>query len=154
MSQENGTTDSAERRRRVAEEAGEWLLRLQRGDLSKEQRAEFVDWLREAPVHVTEMLRVSQVDAVLREFGGWQDIAPLGPMQSSSSTVVTMGVPQERAEPMRSRARTRWWIPAAIAAGLSVLAVGLWTMSASGWERVETRVAERCELVLVDGSVV
>jgi transmembrane sensor len=154
MSHENGTTDSAERRQRVAEEAGEWLLRLQRGDLSKEQRAQFVDWLREAPVHVMEMLRVSQVDAVLREFGGWQDIAPLGPPQPSSSTVVTLDVARQRDEPQRARARVRWWIPAAIAAGLSVLALGLWTMSASGWERVETRAAERRELALADGSVV
>jgi transmembrane sensor len=148
MSQEKEVT--AERRRRVTEEAGEWLLRLQRGDLSKEQRAQFVDWLREAPVHVTETLRVSQVDAVLREFDGWKDVAPLNPQHSTS--VVTLDVAREPEEVAPSR--TRWWLPAAVAAGISALALGLWAMGAFGWGRVETGTAERRELTLADGSVV
>jgi transmembrane sensor len=150
MSQKIGITDAAERRRRVTEEAGEWLLRLRSGDLSKEERAQFVDWLREAPVHVMEMLRVSEVDAVLREFDGWKDMAPLNPQHSAE--VVTLNLPREREE--RARPRMRWWLPASIAAAISVLAVALWVMGAFGWDRVATAAAERRELVLADGSVV
>src|SRR6185436_786660 len=66
--------------------------------------------------------------------------------------VVTLDVAREREE--LARPRNRWWLPAAIAAGLSVLAVALWIMGAFGWERVATAAAERRELVLADGSVV
>jgi transmembrane sensor len=150
MSQKIGKTDSAERRRRVTEEAGEWLLRLRSGDLSKEERAQFVDWLREAPVHVMEMLRVSEVDTALREFEGWKDLAPLDLQQSAD--VVALDVPHEREE--RARPRMGWWLPAALAAGISALVVALWVMGAFGWERVTTAAAERRELALADGSVV
>ena len=150
MSRQIDTSD--EKRRHVAEEAAEWLLRLQRGDLSKEQRAQFVDWLREAPVHVKEMLRVSQVDTVLREFDGWQNVAPLDPQHSTP--VVMLDVARERQQAPRARPRIRRWLPAAIAAGISVLALGLWAVRDFGWGRVETGPAERHELALADGSVV
>lgn len=181
MSHENEMTDAMARRQRVTEEAGEWLLRLQRSDLSKEQRAEFVDWLREAPVHVTEMLRVSQVDAALREFDGWKDIAPLDRQQQPTANVVTLETSarsnsalqdvvgpasprgetrrdprlrERREEPQRAPRRLRWLLPAVAAAGISALAVGVWVTNVVGWERVETGAAERRQLALADGSVV
>jgi transmembrane sensor len=99
------------------------------------------------------MLRVSQVDSVLREFDGWKDIAPLD--SQPPANVVTLDVVREHAEPAKAAPRrVRWWLPAAIAAGVATLAVGFWSMNVAGWERVETGTAERRELALADGSVV
>jgi len=151
MSHENGSMDATARRQRMTEEAGEWLLRLQQGELSKEQRAQFVDWLRETPVHVTELLRVSQVDSVLREYDGWKDLAPVD-LQEPAANVVKLDVVRERETPQG--ARVRRWLPAAIAAGIAALALGFWAMHAARWELVETGTAERRELALADGSVV
>lgn len=149
MSDETGMGSA--RRQRVAEEAAEWLLRLQQGELPKEQRAQFVDWLRETPLHVTELLRVSQVDSVLRDYDGWKDLAP-AELPQPSTNVVKLDTAHEREGPRK--ARIRRWLPAAIAAGISALALGFWAMNAARGELVETGTAERRELALADGSVV
>ena len=54
-------------RRLVAAEAAEWLDRLSSDDLSVSDRAEFVDWLRESPVHVAETLRIERLRAIQRK---------------------------------------------------------------------------------------
>src|SRR5262245_34477365 len=55
----------------LAEEAASWLLTLQYEELSAAQRAEFVDWLRQSPHHISEMLRVCQLQRDLARFKGW-----------------------------------------------------------------------------------
>ena len=66
-----------ESRRRVADEAALWLLTLQSEVLSPAQRAEFVDWLRASPLHISELLWACQVQRNLATWKGWQHIAPL-----------------------------------------------------------------------------
>jgi transmembrane sensor len=56
---------ASEHTRTVALEAVEWLLDLQAGTASMEQRAAFADWLRRSPVHVEEFLRVVTLQADL-----------------------------------------------------------------------------------------
>jgi transmembrane sensor len=56
---------------RLAEEAASWLLTLQSEELSTAQRAEFVDWLRQSPQHISQMLRVCQLRRDLVNFQGW-----------------------------------------------------------------------------------
>ena len=61
---------ASDRRRRAAEDATEWWILLQ-GDVSRAQREQYVDWLRESPVHVAEMLRVAKVHDALAYFERW-----------------------------------------------------------------------------------
>ena len=71
--------EPTERRRRVNEEAAEWWLQLQAHEMSRRQREAFVDWLRESPVHVAEMLRVASVHGALEKFESWARIATAKP---------------------------------------------------------------------------
>ena len=66
--------DASDRRRRASEEAAAWWVRLQAEDRAQPERGEFVDWLRESPVHVAEMLRVAKVHDALEKFRGWAQI--------------------------------------------------------------------------------
>ena len=58
-------TDRQHRQARATEEAAEWLLKLQESGLTTATRGEFVDWLRESPLHVAEMLRIARLRSVI-----------------------------------------------------------------------------------------
>ena len=83
-------TSAAERRERVAEEAAEWLLRLESDSLSVNERAQYVDWLRESPLHVAEMIHVARLQKALVDFTRWGQIAPVD--STSESSVPTLPV--------------------------------------------------------------
>jgi transmembrane sensor len=50
-----------ERRLKAAEHAAHWLVALQSEELSSQERADFIDWLRESPLHVSEMLHACRL---------------------------------------------------------------------------------------------
>ncbi len=60
--------DANSRRARAAAEAAEWWVRIESGELSRGEREQFVDWLRESAVHVAEMLRMAEVHGALERF--------------------------------------------------------------------------------------
>ncbi|MDB6156511.1 MAG: hypothetical protein JWO04_217, partial [Gammaproteobacteria bacterium] len=62
--------DASDRRKRVAAEAAEWWVVLE-GEVSRTQREQYVDWLRESAMHVAEMLRIAQVHGALEQFEQW-----------------------------------------------------------------------------------
>ena len=78
--------DHRDRRHRATLEASEWMLRLQDPNVSRPERAEYVRWLRESPLHVAEMLRASHVHGELTDFPYWNEIAP--PDESSTGAAV------------------------------------------------------------------
>ena len=147
-------TSSAEaRRQRAAEEATEWAERLDSGSISKSDRTEFVEWLRESPVHVAEMLRHDRLKMALGELVDWSRVALSNP--AYTSTVVPLALsPSQNAPKRRSRVRqiTRY---AAIAAGLAlVVIIGLLGQRQLSATNITTRPGERREVTLQDGSVV
>lgn len=144
------TPTAGERRRLVTEQAAAWLLALRRGSLSPAERRDFVDWLRESPVHIAEMLRVSQVDQALEGFKGWAGL-PVG--EQAPGNVVRLMSEGPRPPPRRRRFLTA---SRAVAAGLvlGVLAAGGWLASRDPGTIVRTQLAERREMTLADGSVV
>ncbi|MBK7249507.1 MAG: FecR/PupR family sigma factor regulator [Gammaproteobacteria bacterium] len=119
------TPTAGERRRLVTEEAATWLLALRRGRLSLTERRELVDWLRESPVHIAEMLCVSQMDRDLENFRGWAGMPADKP---AGENVVRLMSERLRPPPPRARFLTA---SRAIAAGLvlGVLAAGGWLAS-------------------------
>ena len=42
----------------IPEQAAEWLLRWQGGDVNIAERYEYLQWLKTSPVHIAEMMRV------------------------------------------------------------------------------------------------
>src|SRR6185503_4008325 len=67
--------DARDRRKLASEAAAEWWACLHGEDFSRNQREQFVDWLRESPLHVAEMLRIARVNDALAGFAGWMEIA-------------------------------------------------------------------------------
>lgn len=137
-------------RRRVAEDAAFWLLSLQSEQLSADQREQFGDWLRRSPLHIAEMLRVSQLQRDLSAFKDWHLIAPS--QSVADSNVVALSPQSVTAE------RTRHWQPrralmlaAAAAAVLIISAILVWV---PGGQEYGTQPGERRAVTLADGSMV
>lgn len=142
--------ESTERRSRVSEEAAEWLLQLQAQAMSREQREAFVDWLRESPVHVAEMLRVASVHGALEQFENWAGIATEG-SGNDEQVVIPLRDSGGGASAKKRWLRRSWPIAAAVA-GLALATVLV--LTALRGQVMETERGERREVVLADGSVV
>lgn len=145
-----GMPNAEQSRRAATEQAAAWLVALRSGRLSASERGEFIDWLRESPVHIAEMLRVTQVDRSLEAFKGWAEIPVAEPTVDNVVRLMSEG---PRLAPRRARFMT---VSRAIAAGLvvAVLATGSWFALRETGTTVRTQLAERREMTLMDGSVV
>jgi transmembrane sensor len=143
--------DASDRRRRAAREAAEWWVVLQ-DDVSRSQREQFVDWLRESAVHVSEMLRVAQVHGALAQFERWAKI-PTDGSSDASGTVVPIGTAEaETAHELSSPRRpSHWRLVWGVAASLVLLA-GLFLFLSSD-QVIQTERGDRREVALADGSV-
>jgi transmembrane sensor len=51
----------------IPEQAAEWLLRWQGGDVNIAERYEYLQWLKTSPVHIAEMLRVCRLHSWLKD---------------------------------------------------------------------------------------
>lgn len=148
--------DARERRALANEAAAEWWVRLQADDMSRREREQFVEWLRESPLHVAGMLEIAQVHDALHRFQGWTQVAaPEGsPGASEDSTVVPFrGDSTPPASGWKRPLKSPWRVTL-IAASLLVVAAGIgWMQFRSGWQVIETERGERREVALADGSV-
>lgn len=153
--------DVSERRRRAGQEADEWWVLLDSEDMSLPRRTEFVDWLRESPLHVEEMLRVAQVHGALQKFRGWERIATdetsaNGTPGAAAANVTSFPPPPSpicaSGQPSASRSRGTW-LGVGFAAMVAA-ALALWFSVFSGSYTVATAQGERREIALSDGSVV
>lgn len=140
--------EPSDRRRRANEEAAEWWLQLQAKEMPRDRREAFVDWLRESPVHVAEMLRVASVHGALEQFENWARIATQG---EDEQVVVALHESDGPALDRPRRLRRAWPIAAAVA-GLALATVLL--LPALRGQVMATERGERREVVLADGSVV
>jgi transmembrane sensor len=153
--------DANERRRRAGQDAAEWWVWLDSEEMSLPKRAEFVDWLRESPLHVEEILRLAQVHGALERFQGWQQVATAESGSSGTSldrpaNVMSFPVSSQRgvAPSQRSAFRSpRTWLGVSVATAAAA-ALGLWLGVFSGSYSIETVQGERREIALADGSVV
>jgi len=53
----------------ITQEAAEWYVRLQDGDVPLAKRVSYIFWLKASPVHVAEMLRMRRLGSRLRRAG-------------------------------------------------------------------------------------
>jgi transmembrane sensor len=148
-----------ERRKRAAVEAAEWLARLQ-DEVTCLTREQYVDWLRESPLHVAEMLRVGQIHGVLTALRG--SISLAGDGSSGDPVVVRFPVRDNPIEeemespgPEPATSTSRWHRPmAAIAAAFFVAVIATLAVMGLGAQTIQTERGERREVPLADGSVV
>lgn len=135
----------------ATEQAAMWLVAMHDEGLSSNERIEFIDWLRESPVHVAEMLRVAGIDRSLKGFSNWPEFQTL---EQLNDNIVRL--PREDPEPPQ-RQTGFWqglWVAAAGLAAV-VLITGAWFLfNGEAGTHIRTQLAERREITLVDGSVI
>jgi transmembrane sensor len=147
--------DASDRRKRVAEEAAEWWLTLQ-GEVTRAQREQYVDWLRESSVHVAEMLHVAQVHGALEQFQHWSGI-PIDGSREEDENIVALPSALHHPEAQRNRSETRprrpfvWTMAAAL---LVIVGAATVLLFGGGGGVIQTERGERREVALADGSVV
>lgn len=113
--------------RRIAEEAGHWLLASREG-LDEASRVAFVNWLRHSPAHVAEYMAAVQLDQDMKEAAARDPVAAsvLVAQAACEPAVVALRPgavePVRRAPPRRDAKRARrWpWIAGAVAAAAAV----------------------------------
>jgi transmembrane sensor len=163
--------DANERRRRASLEAAEWYVRLQEPAVSRTEREEFIDWLRESALHVAELLRIAQVHGALERFRQWtrlstegseepENVVTLSQSRSSEESDSRSPLPssaaEERGAPGETtrRRRPRRGLSFAVAASVVLLTLlGAWIFWAPRGQTIETERGERREVALADGSV-
>jgi transmembrane sensor len=141
-----------ESRRRIADEAALWLLTLQSEVLSAAQRAEFIDWLRASPLHISEMLWACQVQRDLAAWQGWRHMAQIDDAQSSQIVTLLRG-PEVGApgRPARQRLRNGLLLAGSVA---MLCLLGILVFTWFDTTVLRTELGERRETTLADGSVV
>jgi transmembrane sensor len=143
------TGSEAETRRRIAEQAADWLLTLQSEEMTPQQRAELVAWLCESPRHVSALFSICKLQRDLSRFANWQQIAPM--TRTSASQIMRL-VPNRAAA--ASFPGHRWGRAAALAAGVLIVCVAGWLgLARLGHQEFSTQAGETREITLADGSV-
>jgi transmembrane sensor len=159
--------DSSERRERAAEEAAEWMLRLTSADMTRAERAEYVQWLQESPMHVAEMLRVAQVHNRLTEYPDWKEIPPVEPSvlvaqvrqlpvgdatAAAGTDVPTFRTSEELAASVDRPLHWRWWPWLPAIAGVLAIVLSYVTFVRSN--TIVAKPGHWREAKLPDGSLV
>jgi transmembrane sensor len=171
---------TSSRRARAAAEAAEWWVRIESGELSREEREQFVDWLRESAVHVAEMLRMAEVHGALERFQDWVRV-PTDDVPAATNVVAfastrepdrahelphpAQDLPDYAQESPRAHESSHWaqesrapqvtrrrWV-AGVALAATVAALGVFLTLFFSAQLIETGRAERRSVTLADGSV-
>ena len=147
--------NARDRRNRAAEEAAEWVLRLQSEDMSRSERLQYVQWLRESPLHVGEMLRLSRVHAQLAEFPGWKSMRPAD-VRGFGESLIELDAPPGRESADRSikQSHRRSWVLGAVPAAFAALVLIVMYFVYDASQTIATGAAERREVGLPDGTLV
>jgi transmembrane sensor len=142
-------------RRHIAEQAAHWLLTLQDEDLSMVQRTEFVDWLRQSPLHVSELLRSCQVQRQLSNLSDWHEL--MAAEESTATNIVSLRQVQPTSARLPGAHHRNGWIAVAgaLVAVVVVMAIGaVWLFGSQNRIELRTAAGERREVTLSDGSEV
>lgn len=146
------TSDPLFENLRTAEQAAWWLLTMESEQLSATQRAEFIDWLRESPLHIAEMLRVCRLQRDLSGFKGWDQIEPM--LDTQSAAVIELDGTRLAGE-RSGRSDARWMkVPLLAAAVATLCLLGILLFARFNQVVLRTQLGERREMTLTDGSMV
>src|SRR5688572_20843940 len=123
--------DTNDRRARATREATQWwnrLSTLKPTEVSVSDRESFTEWLRESPLHVSELLRIAHVHDSLERFKLWSQVE-VGAIDEPDNIVQLRNDDECSSEqsanpPTEVRSRVRVW---AMAAGTCAIAIlGAW----------------------------
>ena len=132
----------------VSDQAAEWFIRLRDRDLTIADRRKFVRWLKQAPSHIAEFMRLCQLYGRVKR----AKVPTLLPDEVASNVIPLMQreiVPSERAEQPRSFVSRRFMVAAA---ACCLALIGLIGNIALSSNTIETRIGEWRRVQLADGS--
>ena len=132
----------------VSDQAAEWFIRLRDRDLTNADRRKFVRWLKQAPSHIAEFMRLCQLYGRVKR----AKVPTLLPEELESNVIPLMpreAVPAE--EPPRPRLYGSRRIVFAAAACCLAL-IGLIVKIAVSSNTIETQISEWRKVQLADGS--
>ncbi len=150
----DSTSPAADARRaRAALEAASWVVRFEAARPSADETREFLEWLRESPIHVAEALRMTRLERALGEYGDWGQQLPAA--QAPEDQVVpisgTMQIMPSRS-PRRHATRLSRYI--SLAAAVTVIAVALLLLRQfAGSTTIASGSQVQRDVTLSDGSV-
>ena len=163
---DNPGTSSGTRHPFVAREAAGWLVVLSDSECTREEREEFVAWLRRSNLHVEEFLRISELTKGLSNYARkrafWPDdsVADLIARARAGdfAGVVRIGTPRSHAaESSGQSTRGRWLPRLAVAASLAIILLTVGVIAGMfdwGSKTYATNVGEIRSITLEDGSVI
>ncbi len=141
------------RRLEAAEEAARWLFTLQSEEASSPERAEFIDWVRESPLHVAELLHACRLQRDLSAFTKWHEIQAHD--QQGTPVVHLLSVVNRRRTP--AAVVGSFLGRHVVLATVGVVAIAALSAAVAirlGQTVISTQWGERREVTLADGSIV
>lgn len=149
--------EAAERQRRATEDAASWYLDQQEG-LDEAQQAQFMAWLRESPLHVTEYLAIAHLHGDLGAASALDPLneAELCQLAVDDASVVALPVPRtpesSPATPARPR-RFAWLAQAAAVALLLGTGAAAWLQATpQAWDSYASAKDAVRSATLADGT--
>jgi transmembrane sensor len=131
----------------VSDQAAEWFIRLRDRDLTAADRRRFVRWLKQAPSHIAEFMRLCQLYGRVKR----AKVPTLLPQEAESNVIALMQRQPPLDEPERSRPfAPRKFMVAAAACCLAL--IGVISKVALTSNTIETRPSELRTVQLADGS--
>jgi ferric-dicitrate binding protein FerR (iron transport regulator) len=78
----------------ISEEAADWLVLIRAGEMSEQQKLDYVHWLKQSPDHIREILEMVNLEQLLRE----THAEPSEPDTQSddASKVIELAMPTEK----------------------------------------------------------
>lgn len=136
----------------VGDQAAEWFIRLKDRDLTAAERRKFVRWLKQAPGHIAEFMRLCQLYGRVKRAK-----VPTLPPHEATSNVIPLALrdPVLSASPRGGLFDSRQVRFAFVACSLALVAVvAVIANFALSSNTIETRFSEFRKVQLADGSVV
>jgi len=135
------------------DEAAEWIVRLTASDATQDDQRAFVEWLKQSPVHIREYLRAESLWSELQGVDAAHRISVRELAKAVDWGVVDLSH-DVRLPPSASEKPRRRTIPTAIAASVSIFAIGVlvWLALHGAPNVYETKVGEQRIVRLADGS--
>ena len=136
------STVQAEIERLRSQRAAEWLQIMQEGN--PDQNAEFVRWITESPLNMSEFLKL---DALSRETRAVMNSATFDRQK------LVEAIDSPSSQPTRHTWVRAWASVAAVAVVAVAIALGRWAYTEyGGWSSYDAGPAEQRRIELVDGS--
>jgi transmembrane sensor len=132
----------------VSDQAAEWFIRLRDRDLTIADRRKFVRWLKQAPSHIAEFMRLCQLYGRVKR----AKVSTLPPEELGSNVIAFMqreSVPVEQPERPRLFASRKFMVAAA---ACCLALIGVISKVALTSNTIETRLSELRIVQLADGS--